>query len=540
MAKSDKKDVYNASMGAVKSSGAEYDALNKKTGGMGDTTWDRATENYNPAFEGYKNYAEGGGLTQEDKDRMGAAIKQYGAAAGGGGGGGISNPLAGKQSNYKGLSSAFGSAYRPDYGEADTGFRKLAGEGGGFDDAQLKQIYGNVGNLSKIGETGGVTDEDRANINRQSILDQEKDGGYSEQDRALIRAKSAASSPAYFDTLKDNLQRQRGQTGNLANAGAVDFKLARQSAQQQGADRVGAEISLGDSIRTGRESAGQFLSNQNKDLYDMRTKNAIQGAQAAGNLGLDTQRGITSNQAEGLKGLQGSQTGLGEWGLGQAGGLDNFGLNQAGGLDSWDMNNAQMQMQADASNAASSRASSQAEAEANLKYNQWLTEYGNEQKQYGIGGLNDLYNTNLTASRDFTGMGLEGLQGKYGTQGSMLGLASQNRGDTMGETIGKYGKVAGAAALTYMSGGAAAPMLINAVGDIGKASGAGTGYQAPAAMGPRLWGGTSYGSGAGNPTGIAGTGGGLSNNANNPFIMNNTGNTQNTGLVNRNYFSPQG
>lgn len=531
MAKSDKKDVYNASMGAVKSSGAEYDKLNSTITGRGDTTWDRATENYNPTYQGYMDYAQGGGLTPEDKARMQGAMDQYQSAYGGGGGS-ISNPLAGKNSNYKGLSSAYSSAYRPDYGEADTGFRKLAGEGGGFDADQLKQIYGNVGNLSKIGETGGVTKEDYDNINRASILEQEKTGGYSDQDRAMIRAKSAASSPAYFQTLKDNLERQRGQTGNLANAGAVDFKLARQSAQQQGQDRVGAEIALGDSIRTGRESAGQFLSEQNLDLYDRRTKNAIQGAQAGGALGLDTQMGITKNQAEGLKGLQGSQTGLGDWGLGQAGGLDNFSLNQAGGLDQWDISNASMDMQAQQSNNASSAAGSRAAAEANLKYNQWLTEYGNEQKQYGLGGLNDLYNTNLTASRDFTGMGLEGLSGKYGTQGSMLGLASQNRGDTLGETVGKYGKVAGAAALTYMSGGAAAPLLVDSIGGLGASSGAGTGYTAAPAMGPRLWGQQQYGSGST----IAGTGGGMTN----PNIMTGTGSTQNTGLVNRNYFAPQG
>jgi len=417
-----------------------YDALSKKIGGRDDTTWDRATENYNPAFEGYKSYAEGGGLTQADKDRMQGAIDklgQPGFGSSGGGGGGVSNSLTGN-SAYRGLSSAYNSAYRPDYGEADTGFRKLAGEGGGFDKDQLNQIYGNVSNLSNIGQTGGVTDEDRANINRQSILDQEKDGGYSDQDRAMIRAKSAASSPAYFNALKDNLQRQRSQTGNLANAGAVDFKIARQDAQQQGQDRIDSEIKLGDSIRAGKESAGQFLSNQNLDLYDKRTQNQISGSQQAGALGLDTQSAITRNQAQGLQGLQSSQTGLGDWGLNQAGGLDNFSLNQAGGLDQFDVNKAQLDMQAQSANSARSSNEAYAAAAANAQYQQWLTTYGNEQKQYGIGGLESLYNTNLGASQGYTGMALDAENGKNNALNSYLQTQVANKGSGTMEKIAPY------------------------------------------------------------------------------------------------------
>lgn len=479
MAKSDKQDVYNASMGKVKSSENEYNALSDKIGGRGDTTWDRATENYNPAFEGYKDYASGGGLKPEDIERMRNAWGAVGSA-GGGGGGGFSAPQLGT-SAYRNLSSAFGSAYRPDYGEADTTFRKLTGAGGGFDQAQLDQIYGNIGNLSEIGRTGGITDEDKANINRESLLNQERTGGYSEQDKALVRAKSAASSPAYFAALKDNLERQRSSTGNLANAGAVDFKLARQAAQQQGQDRTAQEMALQESIRGGKERAGQFLSQQDLELAGLRTANQLQGARSAGDLGLSTQQGITANQARGASGLAESQTGLGQWGLGQAGGLDQFALNQAGGLDQWDLAQAQMEMQARAASSASGAASRYASARDQAEYEQWVTEYGNQQKQYGIEGLSDFYKTNLGASQNYTGMGLEALNSKYGTQGALLGLASQNRGATLGENISKYGQVAGAAAATYLTGGAAAPMLYGSLKGLGNSPGAGTGYVDPRA-----------------------------------------------------------
>jgi hypothetical protein len=435
MAKSDKGDIYKTAMGKVGQSEGEYNKLYDKIGGRGDTTWDRATEDYNPAFQGYKSYAEGGGLTPADIERMNKAYE----AIGGGGGGGYAAPKLG-QSAYANLHSAYANAYRPDYGEADTGFRKLASETGGFDKEQLAKIYGNIDVLGGIGRTGGITDEDRANINRASILEQEKTGGYSDVDKALIRAKSAASSPAYFSALKDNLERQRGQTGNLANAGAVDFKLARQSAQQQAADRNAQEVALAESIRKGRESAGQFLSQKNLDLTGLRTANQLAGARGAGDLGLSTQQGITANQATGLRGLQESQTGLGQWGLGQAGGLDQFGLQQAGGLDQWGLAQAQLDAQAAASGAAGSARS----AAANAEYQRWLTEYGNEQKQYGIGGLESLYKTNLGASQNYSGLSLDALNSKYGTQGNLLGLATQNRGNTLMENVGVLGNVAGA------------------------------------------------------------------------------------------------
>jgi hypothetical protein len=433
MAKDDKQKVYDTSMNKVKQSEGEYNKVFDVTSDRSNTTWDRATNDYNTSNEGYRNYAAGGGLTQEDKDRMQASLDRYKGTSGvGGGGGGFSAPKLGT-SNYQNISSAYGSAYRPDYGEADTGFRNLASKSGGFDQGQLDKIYGNVDTLTGIGQTGGITDEDKANINRASILEQEKTGGYTEQDKAMIRAKSAASAPAYFGALKDNLERQRSQTGNLAGAGAVNFKLARQDAQQQAADRTNTEIGMAADIRKGKESAGQYLSGQNLDLAKLRTGNQISGAREAGALGLNTQQGITANQAEGLKGLASSQTGLGNWGLQQAGGLDQFSMARAGGLDNWDLTQAQMDMQAAASRGASGAADARAAAEADLNYNTWLTEYGNTQKQYGIGGLNDQYKTNLGASQNYTGMGLDALNSKYGTQGQMLGLATQNRGSTAGD-----------------------------------------------------------------------------------------------------------
>jgi hypothetical protein len=450
MAKSDKQQLYNTSMGKVGQAETDYGKMNSTLDSRADTTWDRATDNYNQVNKGYSDYAAGAGLTQADKDRMQAAVNQYGSAGGGGGGyhwNNINNPMAG-------MSSAYASAYRPDYTEADATNRKMTAAGGGFDQGKLDQIYGNVDTLTGIGKTGGITDEDKANINRQSILDQEKTGGFSDQDKSLIRAKSAASSPAYFSALKDQIQQQRSQTGNLANAGAVDFKMARQGAQQQGADRIAAEQGLQDSIRAGKQQAGDYLSGQNMQLAGLRTSNQLAGAGAAASQGTNLQQAITGNQLSGAKGLADSQTGLGQWGLGQAGGLDTFTNNQAQMDYQTQLANSQGNMQAGAGNAAAGAANAQAAAAANLGYQQWVTEYGNQQKQYGIGGLNDLYNTNLGASQNYSNMSAGVLNNKFDTEGMMLGHATQNRGATAMENAQAVSNMVGGAvgAATGLSG----------------------------------------------------------------------------------------
>jgi len=462
MAKSDKQKVYDTSMSQIPKIEEDYGKATDTLGSRSNETWDRGTSDYDNAAGSYKNFLDTGGITPDQL----AALQR--------GGGGVSNPLAGLSSNYAGISSAFANAYRPDYGESDAGYRKMAGAGGGFDADKLNQIYGNIDQLTDYGKTGGITDSDVSNVNRQPLLDFEQNGGYDDNARAMVRAKSAASSPAYFGAMKDNMQRMRGITNNLAGAGKVDFKLARQQAQQQGQDRLNAEIGLNDSIRTGRMDASKFLSGQNLQLAGLRSGNQINAANLAAGQGTDLQKAITANQLSGLGGLASSQTNLGEWGLGQAGGLDQFALTKAGGLDQFQAQQAAMQQSADSAN------SSRADADA-----RWALEYGNANKQWATEGLSDLYKTNLGASQNYSAMGLDALNDKYGNTANMLNLASANRGTTLGERAGTYGKLAAAGAATALTAGAASPALAAAMGVGGLSGGTLAGLGAAASFGSR-------------------------------------------------------
>jgi len=444
MAKSDQKNVqnriYQQSDNATKDFGNFQSGLTTPI----NETWNRGSQDYEAARSGYTSFQNNGGISPEDAARLRSSFS-------GGGGGGISNPLSGRSSNFAGLSSAFANAYRPDYTEANTGFRDLSSASGGFDVSKLGQIYGNTDQLSEIGRTGGITTDDYNNVNRQSLLDQERTGGYSDKDIQNIRARAAASAPAMFSAVKDQMDQGRRITGNLAGASSTNFKLARQAAQQQNQDRLNSEIGLAESIRAGKADAGKFLSGQNLNLTGLRTGNQISGASAAGSLGLGTQQALTANRLAGLRGLQDSETNMGQWGLGQASGLDSFGLSKAGALDSWDMNNAQLDMSAASANASAARASAADQAELE----KWMLTYGNANKQWATEGLDNLYNTNLNANMGYNGMRLDGLNSQYGNQANLLNLAAQNRGRTAMENVqGIAGAVGGGlGVLTGLGGG---------------------------------------------------------------------------------------
>ncbi len=340
---SDRKAMQKSQAGADN----EYTNTAKNVANSADVSGVRASDSYNNASNSYKNFASDGGISQDD------------------------------YSHLRGLYDK-GSAYN------DMAGPNLAGVGA------------SIAGLQGLGATGGITDEDKSNIMRQSLLDQEKTGGYSAGDVANIRSRSAASAPQYFQSIKDSLARNRAVTGNLAGGQATDFKLARQGAQQAGQDRTNTEIGLADSIRAGKESAANTLSNQGMSLAGLRTGNQLQGLGSAGNLGI----GAANTEAN--------------FQLGKAAGLDRFTGDQAG-----------MEGQ--------------------------LLGAKQQGQEFGASGLAGLFSTNLANQNSLLNQHLQTLNSKYGNSSDMFRNIMQNRqiGDpsrfnTAMQGIGKVAGLGGA------------------------------------------------------------------------------------------------
>jgi hypothetical protein len=246
---------------------------------------------------------------------------------------------------------------------------------------------------------GGLTAEDRGNVNRASLLDQERTGGYSAGDIANIRARSSASAPAFFQNLKNEMQRGRSAQGANPNA-AIDFKAARQQGQLENQNRVNTEIGINDSVRAGRSDAAKFLSQQGMGLAGLQSQNRLAG----------------------LGGLTNIDQIIGDQSLNKAGLLDNYGLNvagldmqKAGGLDNYDLQSR-----------AIGAASGANQAALNSENERFLLDRIQGGREYGLTGQQNMYGTAYAPSVANSDLLLRGL----GQQGSLnqgtLGLRLQN------------------------------------------------------------------------------------------------------------------
>jgi len=430
---------------------AQQDYNNYRTGvqSTGSDQFARASNDYAGASSNYQDFANTGGIDPTLKAQLLALYS-------GGGPGGVGNPLAGKTSSFAGLSSAANNIKNPDYSQADSIYGNLGAAGGGFDPTALAQIYKNQGALSDIGKTGGITSTDDANINRQSLLDLESTGGYTPDQLANMRRAASSNAPNFYANLKNELDRGRNITGNLAGTGATDFKAARAAAQQSAQDRLNSAIAIQKEVNANKMQAGTTLAGNNLSLTGLRTGNQLAGLTGALSSANDTQRAITGNQLASASGLASDQTNLGQFGLSKAGLLDNFGLTQAGGLDQFTGQQAQMQLSADSANSSAQNAyrAQQAGILGDLIAG---TQAGRE---YGTSGLAGLYNTNLAAGQKSQGMDYNALNDYYNTRLNILQNQTANTGGlSKGFDWAKAAKMGLAGAATFLTGGAAAPLI---------------------------------------------------------------------------------
>lgn len=231
------------------------------------------------------------GFTGSSRDnyrvsRDGGSVSSSGGGGGGGGGGGRD----GKE-DYVGV------------------WEELMNSVGGYDKARLANITGISGKLAgaegnygiskdamnalqEFAGRGGVTDNDRSAINRDTLLEFEKTGGYSDKDLANIRSRSNSAVPAYYQNLQDDMGRRRGVNNFGPGFDRAGFKLMREGAQQQANTARDTEIGISDAVRSGRSDASKFLSTQGLGLADLTSRNQLQGYGAAGNMNISRNKAI--------------------------------------------------------------------------------------------------------------------------------------------------------------------------------------------------------------------------------------------------------
>lgn len=342
---------------------------------------------YNDTFDQTKQNLTGftgktGGLEQTDIDRLRGLYNAAPASSGSGGGGGnasgsgsgggsafgnvnipkdsafgaigslgdseakgvnipranaIDNVAIGSGSNIDGVKGPDESAYK----SIDTRYNSSAGDSqsalGGLDFNKTNyasQVAGpNLGAVRSgytgLANTGGISEGDRNDVLRSSLLNQEATGGYTDNDIRRIRAKAANNASSNFGVVKDSLDRSRAINGNTTGLSNTNFKLMREASKQQAIDKNNAEIGLADAIRANKADAGKFNSGAAAGLIQQRDSTKLAGL---GGLG-DTEMNEANFGLERAKAADAANANLNMAELQRATGLDSFSLAKSGLLD---------------------------------------------------------------------------------------------------------------------------------------------------------------------------------------------------------------
>ena len=174
----------------------------------------------------------------------------------------------------------------------------------GIDPAREGRVTGDANALREFARTGGVSDADRARINRPIYEEFERTGGYTDQDKANIRDRSNSSISSAYGGAQDRIKRNsivQGQVG--PGWSSANSKLQRQAAQDTGANIRDIELGINDTIRSGRLSAADRISGNQLDLSRLTSGNTLAGYGNAANIDQNTQQIINYGKQAGGVGL---------------------------------------------------------------------------------------------------------------------------------------------------------------------------------------------------------------------------------------------
>lgn len=160
---------------------------------------------------------------------------------------------------------------------------------------------------------GGVTDENKARIRGNGVFDEfSRTGGYSEADKANIRARGTRTIPSFFDGLRTVMNQQQS-ANPYGNAGynAQFAQMTRDQAQQAQEAAQDAEFGIMDRVNEGRKWGSSSVSDAERALVD-----AVQRGEMFGIEGLSREDSLDTDNSyrnralylEGLGGLRGLRT----------------------------------------------------------------------------------------------------------------------------------------------------------------------------------------------------------------------------------------
>lgn len=351
----------------------------------------------------------------------------------------------------------------PDYSKSNAGYGDLAATGGvdvSNSEQTLKGLQGpndtntnivnklsNVSNLqggvndsisklNSFGATGGMSDEDKANVLRPLFFQNEQTGGYTDQDQANIKKESNSVIPSYYSSLSDSLARQKASSGYNPGFSDANRSLMQQGAVASGDQALKTDINLADTIRAGKMDAAKAIQSGQLGISGITTPAKLSALQSAGQLG-STNVGQQVSGLEAAGGLNQDQqkimqaAAMGDVTAQQL--IQSGKIAGTGGLAS-NTTAAAQAAQAKAGlassnagellNTQSSDAINRARlASSNVSGLAGMTQEG---QQYGISGLGSLYNSSTNQLSDAQKMQIQSLGLTADQQARLLEIMQKN------------------------------------------------------------------------------------------------------------------
>jgi hypothetical protein len=308
-----------------------------------------------------------------------------GAPSGGGGGGGKGGAPNATNSNFKRVEDMY----------------KNYMDTGGWDPTTRGAQQGRIDTLTKIGDTGGLTEDEKARARGGGYYEEfAKTGGYSPDDIRNIRTRATSGIPAMFSRVRDESARAANVQGGYGPGRALlAGRLGREQAGAAADASLNAELGIRDKVNQGRQWGVGGMSSSELALQDLLTKNKLQSLTGASDIQGKMQESIMGGQ---------------QWGTG--------GLYQKAKAD---------------------QAASRAAAAAGAANSKWQQEFALRQKLAGLSGLGGLYETSPAEYNQNKQFDLSSSQG-YGGQVIDASVAQKTGNKSAWDTVGSIaGSVAG-------------------------------------------------------------------------------------------------
>lgn len=363
--------------------------------GREQESYDRQQQTYDPLLSGYRNFAETGGLTDADRERMRGILT---AGSGGGGGGGGYSGLEGLYGSMANGSSVDTNALR-----VGMPTLKWLMETGGYDPTKEALIQGDIGELRTLGRSGGMTAAEQERYRGNGVFDEfAKTGGLSDTDKQMLRARGNSGIASLYGQGKQELGRLNQVAGaNNAGTGALLSRLTREGARAAQDSALNTELGITDRVLEGRKYGASGMSQAEAALQDRLANTRLTGLLGA------TEHGRGIEEFKGKTKLGASET---------ASGVE---ANIASLLASERARGAQGL----AGLASSASGNAQASAAQRLGLEQWMLNYGSENQLAGLNGLGGMNSNSLNEGESYRNF----LANERGLTGDLTGTGIDQR-----------------------------------------------------------------------------------------------------------------